>query len=154
MSIGTTHFLNAVVEENTSVLSRVAVIRLCGSAARAVPPYTRKLRDILYGRVTVVVAGGREYNGVPIVEIDEEEIRECVREMQRQSPPIDNVVICGVFYPRDDRESGQEARVEAIARRLCPDISCTLFHGVSGWMHACLHPAPLGPLAQLVFARV
>ena len=141
VSIGTTHFLNAVVEENASVLSRVAVIRLCGSASRAVPPYTdfpRKLRDILYGGC-FMVAGGREYNGVPIAEIDEEEIRECVREMQRQSPPVGNVVICGVFSPRDDRESGQEARVEAIARRLCPEISCTLSHGVSAWVDEAIH---------------
>ena len=37
VAIGTTHFVNAVVEANASQLSRVAVVRLCG-------PYTREVR--------------------------------------------------------------------------------------------------------------
>lgn len=36
VAIGTTHFVNAVVENDARRLSRVAVIRLCG-------PYTRKV---------------------------------------------------------------------------------------------------------------
>ena len=37
VSIGTTHFINAVIEADSKRLSRVAVVRLCG-------PYTRKVR--------------------------------------------------------------------------------------------------------------
>jgi N-methylhydantoinase A/oxoprolinase/acetone carboxylase beta subunit len=36
VAIGTTHFVNAVVERDARRLSRVAVVRLCG-------PYTRKV---------------------------------------------------------------------------------------------------------------
>lgn len=36
IAIGTTHFVNAVVENDVRRLSRVAIIRLCG-------PYTRKV---------------------------------------------------------------------------------------------------------------
>lgn len=39
VAIGTTHFVNAVVEADPRRLSRVAVIRLCGPYTRAVFPY-------------------------------------------------------------------------------------------------------------------
>ena len=38
VAIGTTHFVNAVVQNDARRLSRVAVVRLCG-------PYTRKVGD-------------------------------------------------------------------------------------------------------------
>jgi N-methylhydantoinase A/oxoprolinase/acetone carboxylase beta subunit len=39
VAIGTTHFVNAVVEVDARRLSRVAVVRLCG-------PYTRQVRHL------------------------------------------------------------------------------------------------------------
>lgn len=132
VSIGTTHFLNAVLEKDAEKLSRVAVMRLCGSSSRGIPPFTdfpSDLRDIMNGGCHML-GGGMEYNGVPISEVDEKEVCKFVSEMQKETPPVENLVICGVFSPQDDRESGQEASVEKIVCRVCPNISCTLSHGV------------------------
>lgn len=132
VSIGTTHFVNAVLEKDAEKLSRVAVMRLCGSSSRGIPPFTdfpSDLRDIMNGGC-YMLGGGMEYNGAPISEIDEEEVCKLVREMREESPPVENLVICGVFSPQDDREGGQEASVEKMVHRMCPNISCTLSHGV------------------------
>lgn len=48
VAIGTTHFVNAVVENDARRLSRVAVIRLCG-------PYTRSVRCSSTRNVVVVL---------------------------------------------------------------------------------------------------
>lgn len=40
VNIGTTHFINAVVQADVASLSRVAVLRLCGPFCREVPPFS------------------------------------------------------------------------------------------------------------------
>ena len=139
VSIGTTHFTNAVVERDERNLSRVAVIRLCGKSTRSLPPFVDIPEDlcrILYGGV-FLVAGGLEYNRQEISSVDEGEIRECVRKCLSQDPPVRNFVICGVFSPCDDPHDNQETRAAAIVRDECQqrsvECSCTLSHEV------CLH---------------
>ena len=39
VSIGTTHFVNAVVERASDKLAPIAAIRLCGPASRSLPPF-------------------------------------------------------------------------------------------------------------------
>lgn len=39
LAVGTTHFVNALVERNANALERVAVIRLCGKFTRGTPPF-------------------------------------------------------------------------------------------------------------------
>ena len=41
VSIGTTHFVNAVVERASDKLTPVTAIRLCGPASRSLPPFGR-----------------------------------------------------------------------------------------------------------------
>ena len=77
-----------------------------------------------------MVSGGLEYSGVPIAAISETEIRGCVQEILKLDPPVRNLVISGVFSPRDDPLEGQEVQAARIVRAACPDISCTLSHGV------------------------
>ncbi len=132
VSIGTTHFVNAVLEKNTSKLARVAVIRLCGCASRAIPPFEdfpEDLSAIICGGV-YLVSGGLEYNGKEISPVDEAELREIVRGMRERDPAMKNVVISGVFSPQDDPEVGQEARAAAIVKAEWSELSCTLSHGV------------------------
>ena len=132
VSIGTTHFVNAVAERDRGRLARVAAIRLCGSASRALPPFIDfpdDLHSIICGGVHMV-SGGLEYNGDPISDISEEELRKCVQEILQQDPPVRNVVISGIFSPRDRPNEGQEARAAGIVQKECPEISCTLSHGV------------------------
>ena len=132
VSIGTTHFTNAVAERDAARLARVAVIRLCGSSSRALPPYVdfpEDLLQIIYGG-THMVSGGLQYNGRLISAIDEEELRGTVREILKQDPPVRNVAILGIFSPRDDPLEGQEARAAKIVQNECAEISCTLSHRV------------------------
>ena len=132
VSIGTTHFTNAVAERDAARLARVAVIRLCGSSSRALPPYVdfpEDLLQIIYGG-THMVSGGLQYNGRLISAIDEEELKGTVREILKQDPPVRNVAILGIFSPRDDPVEGQEARAAKIVQSECAEISCTLSHAV------------------------
>jgi N-methylhydantoinase A/oxoprolinase/acetone carboxylase beta subunit len=55
VAIGTTHFVNAVVENDSRRLSRVAVVRLCG-------PYTRKVPDVsLFERLNFKLTQNRSH---------------------------------------------------------------------------------------------
>jgi N-methylhydantoinase A/oxoprolinase/acetone carboxylase beta subunit len=60
VNIGTTHFVNAVVQQKH--LSRVSVIRLCGPASRAVLPFSDfppTLKDVIFGSSHFVNGGNR-----------------------------------------------------------------------------------------------
>ena len=110
----------------------MVVIRLCGSASRALPPFAdfpADLHEIVYGGA-YMVSGGLEYTGEPIAPISEEELKGCVQEILKLNPPVRNLVISGVFSPRDDPLEGQEVQAARIVKGACPDISCTLSHGV------------------------
>ncbi|KAK7701027.1 hypothetical protein SLS64_010621 [Diaporthe eres] len=65
VTIGTTHFINALVEADTRRLSRVAVVRLCGPFTRQIPPFSdfpSGLRRILNGGA-YYLDGGLEIDG-------------------------------------------------------------------------------------------
>ena len=73
--IGTTHFLNAVVEGKH--LQKVGTLRLCGSATRALPPmvdWPDRLRDLVDGGAALV-GGGVNFDGTPIAPLDHKAIR-------------------------------------------------------------------------------
>jgi hypothetical protein len=60
ITIGTTHFVNAVVEADERRLSKVAVVRLCGPTARNIPPfsdYPQGLKRIMRGPVCYLDGG-------------------------------------------------------------------------------------------------
>lgn len=86
VSIGTTHFVNALISRSTDRLARVAVIRLCGPFTRATAPFAGfpfELREILQGP-TFMVEGGLQIDGSEISQIQEAEIEEACREIQSQ----------------------------------------------------------------------
>lgn len=130
--IGTTHFVNAVTARRARDLAPVAVVRLCGSSCRSLPPFCDfpdDLRQIMCGGVHLV-SGGFEYNLQPIGQLDEEELNKIAQEIARSKPPVRNVVISGVFSPHDDPEKNQEHQAARILQAKCPDISYTLSHKV------------------------
>ena len=134
VSIGTTHFVNAVKERAREHLKRVAVIRLCGSASRALPPFVdfpKDLTNLIYGG-GYMVEGGLEYDAKhEISPLNEEELRGTVQRILERDPPVRNVVISGVFSPCDDPKTNQESRASAIVKQVCPEISYTLSHEVT-----------------------
>src|SRR6478735_5529265 len=99
VTIGTTHFVNAVVERDAARLSRVAVIRLCGPFSKHNLPcvdWPDDMREIILGH-HALVHGGLEVDGRLISDIDPDEIKtQCaiIKEMG-----IKSVVVIGIFSP-------------------------------------------------------
>ncbi|KAF4126096.1 N-methylhydantoinase A/oxoprolinase/acetone carboxylase, beta subunit [Geosmithia morbida] len=122
VTIGTTHFVNAVVEADASRLSPVAVIRLCGPFSKHVPPcvdWNPRLSDIILGHYALL-KGGLQVDGLPISDISEEEIRaECAVIREKG---ISNIVVNGVFSPIDTIER-QEERAADIVRAEIPSCN-------------------------------
>ncbi|KAK0624799.1 hypothetical protein B0T17DRAFT_599446 [Bombardia bombarda] len=130
VTIGTTAFVNAVVERDARRLSRVAVIRLCGPFSKHAPPcvdWPDDMRALVLGYFALV-KGGLEVDGSLIGAIDEDEIRgKCaeIRALNQQtlengdgkgSRAITSVVVNGVFSPIDTVRYKQEERAAEIIR--------------------------------------
>ncbi|KAI1368059.1 hypothetical protein F5Y08DRAFT_21743 [Xylaria arbuscula] len=126
VTIGTTHFVNAVVERDTARLSRVAVIRLCGPFSQHTLPcvdWPADMRELILGH-HALLKGGLEVDGHLISDIDEAQIRnECsiIREKG-----IRRVVVNGIFSPIDGVER-QEERAAELVRAEIPgcDVICS-----------------------------
>lgn len=83
VNIGTTHFVNAVVQRRHIV--PVAVLRICGPASRSVPPFfdfPPDLKNVIAGP-HYYLQGGYEFDGQQVIsEVDDEEIKRVAREIQ------------------------------------------------------------------------
>ena len=93
VNIGTTHFVNAVIKRKD--LSQVSVIRFCGTASHALPPFIdfpEDLRQVVKGSVHLV-NGGYQFNGEEITPVNEEELKMVIAEIKREK--ITNVVLSG-----------------------------------------------------------
>lgn len=107
--IGTTHFTNALVEGRG--LTPVGAVRLCGSATRALPPFTDwpdRLRSIVEGQV-FLAEGGHEFDGREIAPLDEDELRRIAKEIARSG--IASVAVSAVFSPVTDAHERIASRV-------------------------------------------
>lgn len=128
--IGTTHFINAIVEHDTRRLSKVAIIRLSKSFTKEIPPFSdfpphlKKILNGYYGYVD----GGLHIDGsqeAPIV--DEQVIGQC---RNIRSLGLKAVVISGVFSPID-KHFRQEDQVKQIIQRELPDSDIVCSSDVS-----------------------
>jgi N-methylhydantoinase A/oxoprolinase/acetone carboxylase beta subunit len=71
IAIGTTSFVNSLIERNAEKLERVAVIRLCGPYSRLSPPFAGfpyELRAVLEGPA-FLVEGGIQVDGKEISQV-------------------------------------------------------------------------------------
>ena len=60
INIGTTHFINAIVQSDKQKLAQVAVLRLCGPFCREVSPFAdfpNALREVVEGPVRYLQGG-------------------------------------------------------------------------------------------------
>ena len=119
--MGTTHFTNAFVERKH--LQEVGVIRLALPATRGVPPMVDWPDDItaVIGKHHYMVAGGYEFDGRPISQLDEKAIASAAIDMQAKG--IRTVAVSGVFSPVN---SAMEERAGEIILNELPDASVTL----------------------------
>lgn len=146
--IGTTHFINALVERRR--LAPVGVLRLALPTTTAVPPLSGWPDDMRHAlRVLARMAdGGYEVDGREISPLDPAQVRAFADECR--SREIRNIVVSGVFSALDDR---QEAAAARLIRQRLPQARITLSSriGKMGLLereNAAILNAALGDLAE------
>ena len=121
--IGTTHFTNAVVQRRD--LGRVAAVRIGLPSGASLPPFVdwpEDLAALVRGEV-VMLEGGHEFDGRPLVPFDARGMRAAARRIREAG--IRSVAIAAVFSPLN--ASGEE-EAGAILQQECPDVAVTLSH--------------------------
>ena len=121
--IGTTHFTNAVVQRRD--LGRVAAVRIGLPSGASLPPFVdwpEDLADLVRGEV-VMLEGGHEFDGRPLVPFDGKGMRETARRIRAAG--IHSVAVAAVFSPLN---ASCEEEAAAILRNECPDVTVTLSH--------------------------
>jgi N-methylhydantoinase A/oxoprolinase/acetone carboxylase beta subunit len=121
--IGTTHFTNAVVQRRD--LGRVAAIRVGLPASASLEPFDDWPPDLaaaVRGEV-FMLEGGHEYDGRPLVPLDEAGVRRAARRIRETG--LRAVAVASVFSPLNP---ACEERVGAILGEECPDAAVTLSH--------------------------
>jgi N-methylhydantoinase A/oxoprolinase/acetone carboxylase beta subunit len=121
--IGTTHFTNAVVQRRG--LTRVAAIRICLPSCASLDPMIDWPDDLrrAVDPLIFLTEGGHEYDGRPIVPLDEAAIEHAA--VRIRDAGIRAVGITAVFSPLTDE---CETRAAEIVRNICPDAVITLSH--------------------------
>ena len=130
VTVGTTHFINAVVEQDARRLRRVALIRLSKSFLREVPPFSEfpsGLTSIVKGYVGYV-DGGLHIDGSEEAPIVEEQVVERCAEIRELG--LSAVVVVGCFSPIDEGFR-QEDRVRDIVLREIPGADVIVSHEVA-----------------------
>nr|WP_321443416.1 hydantoinase/oxoprolinase family protein [uncultured Cohaesibacter sp.] len=119
--IGTTHYTNAVVQRRS--LNRAAAIRVSLPASKSLKPYCdwpKDLSEKVNGGV-YLVHGGHEYDGRPLVPMNELEIAEAARAIRKDG--VNSVAISATFSPLT---ADCEERAAEIVKNEHPDIHVTL----------------------------
>jgi N-methylhydantoinase A/oxoprolinase/acetone carboxylase beta subunit len=146
--IGTTHFINAVIQRRH--LSKVAALRLGMPAAASLPPFCdwpEDLAALVRGGVWMV-EGGHEYDGRPFMPLDEAAIAKAAGEMKAKG--LKSVGISAIFSPLDP---SHERRAAELVTQAIPDavITCSSDLGRIGLLereNAGLLNAALADLAR------
>jgi N-methylhydantoinase A/oxoprolinase/acetone carboxylase beta subunit len=150
--IGTTHFINAVVQRRD--LAPVAAVRIGLPASASLPPlcdWPVDLAELVRGEV-LMLEGGHDYDGRPIVPFDETSMRRAARQIRKSG--IRSVAVAAIFSPLDP---SCEERARAILSEECPEARVTTSHhlgriGLLERENAALLNAALIDLAQATVA--
>jgi N-methylhydantoinase A/oxoprolinase/acetone carboxylase beta subunit len=121
--IGTTHFTNAVVQRRD--LTRVGAIRIGLPSGASLEPFIdwpEDLAELVRGEV-VMLEGGHEFDGRPLVPFDSAGMRAAARRIRAAG--LTSVGIAAVFSPLN---SACEVEAAAILREECPDVAMTMSH--------------------------
>lgn len=143
--IGTTHFINAVLERKD--LAPAAAVRLGLPSGDALPPmvdWPQDLREAAGGSV-FMVHGGREFDGRALSPVDPDELRRVARQIGDRG--IRHIALSSVFAPV---HAGDEQVAAGIIRQVLPDADITLSSEIgrmgllerenAGILNACLRP--------------
>ena len=119
--IGTTHFINAVVQRRR--LTKVGALRIGLPSSASLPPFCDwpdDLAGIVRGHVAMV-EGGHEYDGRPFMPLDRDAIRREAAAMRAAG--IRSVAVSSIFSPLDP---SHEREAAAIVLSEIPDAAVTL----------------------------
>ncbi len=124
--IGTTHFINALVE--ASRLAPTAALRLGLPATASLPPmvgWPQRLIEAISGR-SYLAHGGNEFDGRHIAEIDEDELRRHTADMAAHG--IRSVAISSVFSPVSQEFEVRAAQI--VREELGDSVAISLSHEI------------------------
>ena len=109
--IGTTHFINAVVQRRQ--LTPVGALRIGEPISHTLPPFCDWPPDVaaIAKGAIASVEGGFEYDGRPIMPLDEAAIRRIARQMRDQG--LRAVAISAIFSPIDNQHEQRAAEIVA-----------------------------------------
>ena len=124
--IGTTHFINALVEARR--LAPTAALRLGLPATASLPPlvdWPERLVEAISGR-SYLAHGGHEFDGRHIAELDEDELRRHAGDMVEHG--VRSVAISSVFSPVSNEFELRAA--EILRSKLGDDVAISLSHEI------------------------
>ncbi|WP_329002209.1 hydantoinase/oxoprolinase family protein [Kribbella sp. NBC_00709] len=124
--IGTTHFINALVEARR--LAPTAALRLGLPATASLPPlvdWPERLVEAISGR-SYLAHGGHEFDGRHIAELDEDELRRHAGDMMKHG--VRSVAISSVFSPVSNEFELRAA--EILRSEFGDDVAISLSHEI------------------------
>ncbi|WP_324699731.1 hydantoinase/oxoprolinase family protein [Novosphingobium sp. RL4] len=119
--IGTTHFVNALVERRE--LDRVGVLRLASPSGEALPPLTGWPEDLAacIGRHYHLLPGGYEVDGREMAPLDEVRLRDAALDLKARG--IAAIAVSCAFSPIN---AAMEQRAAALLSEVWPEAAITL----------------------------
>lgn len=129
VTIGTTHFINAVVERDANRLDKVAVLRLSGPFGKGVPPFgdfPQDLANVING-YHAFLNGGVRVDGVPIQPLNEDELVYHINKIKQLG--IKAIAVIAIFPSIDP---SMELRSKEIINKIYPECNVVLSHTISG----------------------
>ncbi|KAF9891406.1 hypothetical protein FE257_004262 [Aspergillus nanangensis] len=131
VAIGTTHFVNAVVQADARRLSKVAVVRLCGPFTKQIPPFTEFPEDLkgIMGGPVFYLDGGLEIDGREISPLNPSQIQQTISAIQ--SAGIKMIALVGIFSPLDHSGIHEETCKKQMLA-LDPTLSIVCSHSIGG----------------------
>ncbi|MGY8707779.1 hydantoinase/oxoprolinase family protein [Bradyrhizobium sp. 18BD] len=121
--IGTTHFINAVVQRRH--VQKIGAIRIGMPASASLPPFCdwpADLASLVNGEI-FMLEGGHDYDGRPFMPLDVAGLKTAARKIKDAG--LRSVAVCSSFSPLDP---SCETTAREILADICPDVAVTLSH--------------------------
>jgi len=121
--IGTTHFINAVVQRRH--VHKIGAIRIGMPASASLPPFCDWPADLaaLVNGEVFMLEGGHDYDGRPFMPLDTDGLKAAARTIRAKG--LHSVAVSSSFSPLDP---SCETTAREIFAEICPDVAVTLSH--------------------------
>ncbi|TLS24345.1 hypothetical protein PpBr36_08422 [Pyricularia pennisetigena] len=154
VAIGTTHFLNAIIERDASRVEKVAVLRLAShNFSTGTPPFAdwpRSLENLIHG-YSAIIPGGCNIDGTLIAPLDEDEVRRHAAAIRAAG--LRNVAIVGIGSPMDEHHQQEKRARDVILDELGDETNVVCSADIAGSGLLARENASILNAAILSFAR-